>query len=368
MFREKDASKQTATHSQSSVTGSVNVSSSQAVALDANITQTLEDRVITSTWLDNTTDYIVNNQRDKLKEELDEQRAIVRSLNINTTNSSSNNIMNDSMNTFEDDFMNEVNEQRGTTTVTSTSTEAMTSSDTTSTTRVASSYTPLSHLNTQTIMETREESLFNQRKRVRLVNTVARPFNPISTLNFHLPNDLDPITNRPLTPERLVEFDQFSRGLANEAQRRMPAGCIVGNFSNDEMVEERKRQYSLYENARATVLQDRITKSIFPHPNDSPTHTTMDYIDSTMDFIDYTGMHKEESSDEESSDNDELPTANLSPLERVENLYQSDCSNERRKRKLRKDNEGKAVAPEESESESEDNSDDESTEQDHEES
>ena len=52
----------------------------------------------------------------------------------------------------------------------------------------------------------------------------------------------------------------------------------------------------------------------------------------------------------------------------MENLYQSDCSNERRKRKLRKDNEGKAVAPEESEPESEDNSDDESTEQDHEES
>ena len=39
VFREKDASKQTATQSQSSVTGSV-VSSSQAVALDANITQT----------------------------------------------------------------------------------------------------------------------------------------------------------------------------------------------------------------------------------------------------------------------------------------------------------------------------------------
>ena len=37
-------------------------------------------------------------------------------------------------------------------------------------------------------------------------------------------------------------------------------------------------------------------------------------------------------------------------------------------RKLRKDNEGKAVAPEESEFESEDNSDDEYTEQDHEES
>ena len=50
------------------------------------------------------------------------------------------------------------------------------------------------------------------------------------------------------------------------------------------------------------------------------------------DFIDYTVMHMEESSDKESSDNDELPPANLPPLERVENLYQSDCSNERRKK------------------------------------
>ena len=91
------------------------------------------------------------------------------------------------------------------------------------------------------------------------------------------------------------------------------------------MVEERRPQCRLYEHARATVLQDRITKKIFPHPNDSPIHTPIDYIDSTMDFIDYTGMHMEESSDEESSDNDdEVPTANLSPLERVENLYQSD--------------------------------------------
>ena len=155
------------------------------MVLDVNITQTLEDRVITSTWLDNTTEYIVNNQRDKFKEELDEQQAIVQSLDINTTNSSSNNIMDDSMNSFEDDFMNEVNEQRGTTSVTSTSTAAKTSSDTTSTTRGSSTYTPFSHLNTQTIMETRQESLFNQRKRVRLVNTVARPFNPISTLNVH---------------------------------------------------------------------------------------------------------------------------------------------------------------------------------------
>ena len=72
VFRMKeDSSKQTATQSQtSSVIGSVNVSSSQAVALDANMTQTLEERVITSTWLDNNTEYIVNNQRDKFKRSL----------------------------------------------------------------------------------------------------------------------------------------------------------------------------------------------------------------------------------------------------------------------------------------------------------
>jgi hypothetical protein len=84
-----------------------------------------------------------------------------------------------------------------------------------------------------------------------------------------------------------------------------------------------------------------------------------------MDFIDSTGNDMEESSDEKSSDNYELPPANLSPIKRVKSMYQSDCSNERRKRKLRKDNAGEAVAPEESESKSEDNSNDESTEQDH---
>ena len=141
----------------------------------------------------------------------------------------------------------------------------------------------------------------------------------------------------------------------------MPNGCIVGNFSNEEMVEERRRQYKLYEDARANVLQDRINKATFSHPNNSPIHTPLDFIEST-------GNDMEDSSDEEASDNDELPPANLSPLERVENLYQSDCSNERRKRKLRKDNTGEAVTLEESEPESENNNDDESTEQNHEES
>ena len=341
---------------------SVNMSSSQAMSLDANITETLENRVITATWLDNSTDYILTNQRQKFKEELDEQQAIVQSLDNNTTNMSSSNIMDDSLNSSEDDFMNEINEQRATTTLSSTtSTIRASSSDMSSTTRASSTYTPLSHLSSQTIMETRQESLFNQRKRVRLANTVAVPFNPITTLNVHLPNDVDPFNNRPLSQEQLVEFDQFSRGLVCEAKRRMPNGCIVGNFSNEEMVEERRRQYKLYEDARANVLQDRINKATFPYPSNSPIHTPLNFIESS-------GNDMENSSDEEASDDNELPPANLSPLERVENLYQSDCSNERRKRKLRKDNTGEAVAPEKNEPESEDNNDDESTERDHEES
>ena len=149
---------------------SVNMSSSQAMSLDANITETLENRVITATWLDNSTDYILTNQRQKFKEELDEQQAIVQSLDNNTTNMSSSNIMDDSLNSSEDDFMNEINEQRATTTVSSTtSTIRASSSDMTSTTRASSTYTPLSHLSSQTIMETRQESLFKQRKRCNLL-------------------------------------------------------------------------------------------------------------------------------------------------------------------------------------------------------
>jgi hypothetical protein len=97
------------------------------------------------------------------------------------------------------------------------------------------------------------------------------------------------------------------------------------------------------------------------HPNNSPIHTPLDFIEST-------GNDLKKSFDEESSDDAELPPANLSPIEIVKYMYQSDCSNERRKRKLRKNNTGEAVAPEESECESEDSSDDESTEQDHEKS
>ena len=59
----------------SSYLRSVSMSLSQAMALDANITETLENRVISSTWLDNSTEYILTNQRerDQFKEELDGQ-------------------------------------------------------------------------------------------------------------------------------------------------------------------------------------------------------------------------------------------------------------------------------------------------------
>jgi hypothetical protein len=92
------------------------------------------------------------------------------------------------------------------------------------------------------------------------------------------------------------------------------------------MVEERRRQYKLCEDARANVLQDRINKAIFPHPNNSPIHTPFRFFESTSNDL-------EESSDEVFSDDDELPPANLSPIEKVESLYQSDCNNKRRKRK-----------------------------------
>ena len=65
---------------------------------------------------------------------------------------------------------------------------------------------------------------------------------------------------------------------------------------------------------------------------------------------------------------DDLPTANPTPIERLENLLQSDVDNEHRKRKLRKNDSGQPVDPEASEPESEDEEDNESTEQDHEDS
>jgi hypothetical protein len=80
--------------------------------LDAIITGTLEHRFVSATLIDNSTDYILNNQRHKLMEELVKHQAIVQSLNNNTTDISSDNIMDDNMNSLTDDFINEINEQK----------------------------------------------------------------------------------------------------------------------------------------------------------------------------------------------------------------------------------------------------------------
>jgi hypothetical protein len=180
------------------------MSSSQDTTLEAKMTEILEHRAISAALIDNSTDYILNNQSRRFIEELHEQQAIVQSLNNNTTNMSADTIMDDDINSLTDNFINEINEQKVNTTVSlNTSTMIATSSDTTSKTRVPSTYTLLSHLQTQTIMETRKESLINRRGKVWLAEAATESFNPITTLNMHFPNDLDPFSNWPLPPERL---------------------------------------------------------------------------------------------------------------------------------------------------------------------
>ena len=219
-------------------------------------------------------------------------------------------------------------------------------------------YGGLSHLHPSVIMDTRSESMFNRRRRIHLSEVAEAPFRPISTINMHLPNDMHPIRHYRLPEETLVEFDAFSRGLANDALRRKPKDCIIGNFTDEEMQAERIRQFKLYLHALDCVDIDKVNKRRFPHPtgNHSPLHEAVEYV--TRDPV----------TKSTSTDADDLPTATRSPTERVENLLQSDVENERRKRKLRKNDSGEPVDPEASEPESEDDEDDESTEQDHEDS
>jgi hypothetical protein len=69
------------------------------------------------------------------------------------------------------------------------------------------------------------------------------------------------------------------------------------------------------------------------------------------------------------SGTDGLESAHNTPIERVELLFNTDVNNERRKRKLRKTNEGNATNPSESEYNSDNNEEEEeSSEEDHEES
>ena len=124
------------------------------------------------------------------------------------------------------------------------------------------------------------------------------------------------------------------------------------------MEAERIRQFNLYLYALDCVDEDRIRKNRFEHPtgNHSPLHEAIEYV--TRSPVTVPNITQE----------DELLTATLTPIERVENLLQSDVDNKRRKRKLKKNDSGQPVDPEASEPESEDDADDESTEQDHEDS
>ena len=61
---------------------------------------------------------------------------------------------------------------------------------------------------------------------------------------MYLPNDLHPIMRFRLDEDTLVEFDAFSRGLANEELRRKPENCIIDDFTEKEMQAERIRQFN----------------------------------------------------------------------------------------------------------------------------
>ena len=123
--------------------------------------------------------------------------------------------------------------------------------------------------------------------------------------------------------------------MANEALRRKPENCIIGDFTDEEMQAERLRQFKLYLHALDCVDIDKANKR--SPGNHSPLHEAVEYV--TRDPITVST----------STDADELPAATRSPIERVENLLQSDVENERRKRMLRKNDSGKPVDPEVSE-------------------
>jgi hypothetical protein len=50
-------------------------------------------------------------------------------------------------------------------------------------------YVSLTHLQPQEFMETRRESLFNQKSRVRIAETTTAPFDPITTSIMRSPNN-----------------------------------------------------------------------------------------------------------------------------------------------------------------------------------
>jgi hypothetical protein len=79
--------------------------------------------------------------------------------------------------------------------------------NTTLTLPATSAYTASSHLQSHSIMETRSETIFNQRKRERPVVPTHLSFDPVQTINQYLPNEANPLTGAIMTQMDLVPFD-----------------------------------------------------------------------------------------------------------------------------------------------------------------
>ena len=271
---------------------------------------------------------------------------------IQSSTLSSNPNEREALEIYGDNFLQEVNEQNIIASTSSNMQNMGTVENTTSSLTATSAYTVPSHLQTHSIMETRAESIFNQRKRVRPVVPTHLPFDPVQTINQYLPTGSNPLTGAILTQMELVSFDRFSRGLAYLAERRRPEGLMNGYISSERMDKERKRQYRLWELAVLAEKQSMQNSFSFDN-NDSSDNETLD-----------------SATDIQHSGTDGLESAHNTPIERVELLFNTDVNNERRKRKLRKTNEGNATNLSESEYNSDNNEEEEeeSSEEDHEES
>ena len=111
---------------------------------------------------------------------------------------------------YGDNFLQEVNEQNIIASISSNMQNMESMENTTSSLPTTIAYTAPSHLLSHSIMETRSESIFNQRKRVRPVVPTHLPFDPVQTINQDLPNGTNQLTGAKLTQMEQVLFDRFS--------------------------------------------------------------------------------------------------------------------------------------------------------------
>ena len=122
-----------------------------------------------------------------------------------------------------------------------------------------------------------------------------------------------------------------------------------GYISSERMDKEKKRPYRQWELAVLAEKQSMQNSFSFDN-NDSSDNETLD-----------------SATDIQHSATEGLESANNTPIECVELLFNTDVNNERRKRKPRKTNDGNATNPSESEYNSDNNEEEESSEGDHEE-